>query len=143
MTSSLINFFFLSYLPTLLHSPGVPLNKKLIWHGLILILLWAFILSIVDLPPPSVVEDGGKTVVGAAVVFGGDIVSKIAIYNQCNLYISCHACVYAYTLRHSHTHAHTHTRHNNSMNGMYILIALYLITINSVGDIGAGNEHYT
>ena len=26
---------FLSYLPTLLHSPGVPLNRELIWHGLI------------------------------------------------------------------------------------------------------------
>ena len=32
MTSYLINFF--SYLPTLLHSPDVPLNKKLIWRGL-------------------------------------------------------------------------------------------------------------
>ena len=32
MTSYLINF--LSYLLTLLHSAGVPLNKKLIWRGL-------------------------------------------------------------------------------------------------------------
>ena len=28
---------FLSYLPTLLHSPEVLVNKKLIWHGLVLL----------------------------------------------------------------------------------------------------------
>ena len=30
----IFNIYFLSYLPTLLHSPGVPLNKELIWPGL-------------------------------------------------------------------------------------------------------------
>ena len=37
LTSHLI--YFLSYLPTLLHSSGVPLNKKLIWRGLIIIIM--------------------------------------------------------------------------------------------------------
>ena len=31
----IFNYYFLSYLLTLLHSPGLLLNKKLIWHDLI------------------------------------------------------------------------------------------------------------
>ena len=29
-------FYFVSYLPTLLHPPGILWNKELIWHGLIM-----------------------------------------------------------------------------------------------------------